>query len=269
MSAPSDICKYPRTRHLEGSRLQPGDEDLDQMRLADLSGCHLVVEEKVDGANCALSFSPDGELLLQSRGHYLTGGPRERQFAPFKAWAAAHAEAFLDVLEDRYVVYGEWMWAKHTVFYDRLPHLFLEFDVLDRESGEFLSTPARRRLLSPLPLVSVPVLHEGPLAGRKALLDLLSHSLFKSPGWRESLADAAAEAGLDPQVVAAQTDGSSIAEGLYVKHEEGDRVVGRYKWVRADFLQAILDSGSHWASRPIVTNRLADGVDLYAQGAAR
>ena len=36
-----------------------------------------MVEEKIDGANSAVSFDGDGGLLLQSRGHYLTGGYRE------------------------------------------------------------------------------------------------------------------------------------------------------------------------------------------------
>jgi hypothetical protein len=34
--------------------------------------------------------------------------------------------------------------------------------------------------------------------------------------------------------------------------------------VRHDFLQTILDSGSHHLQRPILPNLLADGVDLYA-----
>ena len=58
------IKKYPRTPHVQGSRLQPGDEDLSQIPFATLKGRHLVVEEKVDGANTAISFSPEGELLL-------------------------------------------------------------------------------------------------------------------------------------------------------------------------------------------------------------
>jgi len=41
-------------------------------------------------------------------------------------------------------------------------------------------------------------------------------------------------------------------------------VLGRYKWIRASFLTAVVDSGSHWLARPIVPNRLADGVDLFA-----
>ena len=52
------IQKYPRTRHIEGSRLQPGDEDLEAVPFRDIAGRHLVVEEKIDGANCGISFSP-------------------------------------------------------------------------------------------------------------------------------------------------------------------------------------------------------------------
>ena len=66
-----------------------------------------MLEEKVDGANSGVSFSEAAELLLQSRGHYLAGGASERQFNLMKLWARAHEERFLDVREDRYVMYGE------------------------------------------------------------------------------------------------------------------------------------------------------------------
>ncbi len=46
-----ELHKYPRTPHLESSRLQPGDTDSDQVRYASLNGQWLVVEEKLDGAN--------------------------------------------------------------------------------------------------------------------------------------------------------------------------------------------------------------------------
>ena len=155
------ILKYPRTPHLEGSRLQPGDEDLSQIRFSEIAGRHLVVEEKCDGANAAISFSDEGEMFLQSRGHYLTGGYRERHFNLMKQWASVHRDAFYQVLGSRYLMYGEWMYAKHTVFYDALPHYFLEFDIYDRTQGIFLDTPSRRKLTEKLPIVSVPVLSEG------------------------------------------------------------------------------------------------------------
>lgn len=44
------IIKYPRTPHIQGSRLQPGDEDLTQRRFGEIAGRHLVLEEKIDGA---------------------------------------------------------------------------------------------------------------------------------------------------------------------------------------------------------------------------
>jgi hypothetical protein len=172
------------------------------------------------------------------------------------------------VLGSHYVLYGEWVYAKHTVFYDRLPHYFLEFDVLDTTSGTFLDTTRRRGLLAGLPVVSVPVLWEGEAepdaeALRRRLVDLVGPSLYKSSRWRERLCAAAAERGLDPERVVAETDGSDRMEGLYVKHEAGGVVVGRYKYVRADFLTAVLDSGTHWLRRPVLPNSLADGVDLF------
>jgi hypothetical protein len=51
-------------------------------------------------------------------------------------------------------------------------------------------------------------------------------------------------------------------EGLYVKVEQDGRVVDRLKYVRPDFLAAVLDSESHWQSRPILPNRLAPGAAL-------
>ena len=89
------IYKYPRTPHLTGSRLQPGDEDLRLIAWEELAGRELIVEEKIDGANAAISFEEDGTLLLQSRGHYLDGGPRERHFALFKSWATCHQPELL------------------------------------------------------------------------------------------------------------------------------------------------------------------------------
>jgi hypothetical protein len=52
-------------------------------------------------------------------------------------------------------------------------------------------------------------------------------------------------------------------EGLYIKVEEGDAVVDRYKYVRGHFVQQILDSGSHWLERPIIPNRLKPGITIF------
>jgi hypothetical protein len=256
---PSTLHKYPRTHHLAGSRLQPGDEDLTSTPLPDLAGRHLVVEEKVDGANAAISFDATGRMWLQSRGHFLIGGPRERHFAPLKAWAPRVAADLWATLGDRYVLYGEWLYAKHTIFYDALPHHFLEFDVLDTRTGAFLDTPSRRRLLAGTTVHSVPVLSLGPVRRPEKLPELVGPSTYKTPGWRDALVHTAERRGLDAALVAAQTDPSDEMEGLYVKVEEGGRVVARYKWIRPSFLTSVLDSDSHWLDRPIVANLIGGG----------
>jgi RNA ligase-like protein len=254
------LHKYPRTFHLQGSRLQPGDENLDAVSWSEVVGRYVVAEEKLDGANSGLSFDADGKLYLQSRGHLLTGGVREKHFNPLKRWASGVAAELWDRLGARFVVYGEWLYAKHTIFYDRLPHYFLEFDVLDRETETFLSTARRRELLAGLPVTSVPVLWEGVLVDREDLLSLVGPSTCKSADWRDRLDGQARARNLDPDRVRRETDPADVMEGLYVKVEEEGQVKARYKYVRADFLTAVLDSGTHWLRRPIVPNLVvADG----------
>lgn len=228
------ILKYPRTPHLLGSRQQQGDEDLAIVSPTELKGRFLVVEEKLDGSNSAISFDEDGDLVLQSRGHVLSGGPRERQFDLFKRWANAHRGALSSVLGTRYVLYGEWLYARHTIRYDYLPHYFLGFDVFDRNTDEFLSTERRRALLSHAPVVSVPVLDQGPLSRFE---DLISRSTCST---------------------------TEIMEGLYIKWEEDGCVRGRYKYVRGGFTQAVEQEGVHWLDRPLEPNLLRDGVDIFA-----
>jgi hypothetical protein len=65
------------------------------------------------------------------------------------------------------------------------------------------------------------------------------------------------------ELVQRQTDNSDLSEGLYIKVEVEGRVAGRYKFVRASFLQAVFDSGSHWMDRPIIPNRLSEGCDIW------
>ncbi len=256
-SDPFRIRKYPRTPHLEGSRLQPGDEDLRQIPFEVILGRHIVVEEKCDGANAAISFGENGELLLQSRGHYLTGGYRERHYDLLKLWATVHADAFYAVLGKRYILYGEWMYAKHTVYYDALPHYFLEFDILDRETGIFLDTPTRHAMLRDVPIVSVPVLGEGVFSSKEQILALLGQSRYVTGDQRQSLRDAAERMGLDPEPRLAETELSGLMEGLYIKVEENGQVTDRMKYVRAAFLQCVDFAEKNWIDKPIIPNRLA------------
>ena len=258
------IIKYPRTPHIQGSRLQPGDEDLRQRPFSDIAGRHVVLEEKIDGANSAISFTEEGELRLQSRGHFLTGGYRERHYDLMKQWGAVHKDRLYEVLGCRYVMYGEWMYAKHTIYYDLLPHYFMEFDVLDRESGRFLDTLSRHQLLAELPICSVPVLAAGTFGSTEEILKYLSDSNYISAYHIEHVREDAERLGLDADRVCRETDASRTMEGIYIKVEENGEVADRMKYVRASFLQTVEESQSHWLDRPIVPNRITKSIeDLF------
>lgn len=258
------IIKYPRTQHIAGSRLQPGDEDLSQISFNDIKDRYIVIEEKVDGANTAISFGHDNELLLQSRGHYLTGGFRERHYNLFKQWATIHKDELYSVLKNRYIMYGEWLYAKHSVYYDALPHYFLEFDIYDKENKVFLSTEERKKLTNSLPIESVPVLACGKFSNMDDILKYLGKSKYITENHLENLKNEAIKQGLDPIRQIKETDNSNLMEGLYIKLEEDGIVKDRMKYVRYSFLQTVMESESHWLNRPIVPNKLDKNInDLF------
>ena len=254
------IIKYPRTPHLQGSRLQPGDEDLSQRPFSGLAGRHVVLEEKIDGANSAISFTDDGELRLQSRGHFLIGGYRERHYDLLKQWAAAQQEKLNKVLGNRYIMYGEWMYAKHSIYYDVLPHYFMEFDVLDRETDKFLDTPSRHELLKNLPVCHVPVLASGHFSSMDDILKHLGDSNYISANHMEHLREDAERLGLDADQICRETDAARTMEGIYIKVEENGEVVDRMKYVRASFLQTVETPQTQWLDRPIVPNRITQTI---------
>lgn len=249
------IKKYPRTPHLKGSAVQSGDEDLNNLDFCALFGKNIVIEEKVDGANVGVSFSENGQMLLQSRGHYLTGGYRERHYDLFKKWAYNAVNDLFERLGVRYVMYGEWLYAKHKIYYDNLPSYFLEFDIFDKETNLFLSTEKRRELLRDSGVFSVPVLAEGVFNNKEDILKYLTKSLYSTENARANLIETAIKEGLNVEEVLSESDTSSLSEGLYIKVEENGVVEERMKFVRQGYLQP-QNTSTRWIDKPIIPNKL-------------
>jgi hypothetical protein len=272
------IRKFDRTRHLVGSGLQRDDLD-DYLRYEDLIGAgrRIYWEEKVDGANSGFFFDPMGRLHAQSRGRLLNMaelGGREAQFNLYKQWLKSVEDDLIQVFEDRYIVYGEMPVVAHTTYYDALPHVFLEFDVWDRQEQVFLGTPERHELMRDLPIVSVPVLAVTEDANAGIVQDLVGRkprddgpdgrrSLYKSEDWRENLAAAILRESLHLDQTLPHFEDDDRAEGLYGKVEQDGIVVERFKMVRPNFIQTMVVDDSHFQSRQFVFNSLAPGVDVY------
>lgn len=240
-----DFIKYPRTPHLFGSTGTDDDKHLGESEsrrlIADAS---LIVEEKIDGTNVGLHFTPAGEMVLQCRGHLITQGMHP-QYDLFKQWAAVKRNILEERLECRYILFGEWMYARHSIHYRRLTHYFYEFDVYDKQRQAFLDLNARMELLESTEIRTVPVLHTGPvdLTGLEALIGPSAFdSHFENP-------------------VTQRAD--NLMEGLYVRTEADGAVNRRAKYVRPAFVEKVSQS-NHWQHEALVPNELADGVDIWS-----
>ena len=239
-----DFVKYPRTPHLFGSVGTSDDKHLNQIRSLDLlADASLIVEEKIDGTNVGIHFSDDGQMHLQCRGHLITEGMHP-QYDLFKQWAATKRIALEPVLQNRYIVFGEWVYAMHSINYLGLPHYFFEFDIFDKAQNQFLDLGQRQPMIDLMAVQTVPVLHRGPI-DREQLMELIGPSEFDSTF---------------DNPVTNQRD--NLMEGLYLRTEANGVVASRAKIVRPEFVEKIKQS-THWQHRKIVPNQLAEGVDVW------
>lgn len=237
--------KYPRTPHLFGSRGTDDDRHLDATQSAAfLNHPSLIVEEKLDGTNVGIHLTDSGRMVLQCRGHEITEGMHP-QYDLFKQWTQAKAPLLKERLRNRYLLFGEWLFATHSVHYRSLPHYFFEFDVYDKKTGEFLDLAGRLEVLRGTRLETVPIVHRGPIR-REDLEALIGPSAYDSV--------------FDNPVTHAK---DHLMEGLYLRTEANGFVTGRAKFVRSEFVERVKQS-DHWQHRRMVPNRLAEGADLWA-----
>lgn len=240
-----NFIKYPRTPHLFGSKGTDDDKHMGpKASAAFVKDPSLIVEEKLDGTNVGIHFLSNGKLFLQCRGHEITEGMHP-QHDLFKQWTAVKRPVLETMLEDQYILFGEWLYARHSVHYRGLPHYLFEFDIYDKEAGHFLSLERRLELLEGTGIPTVPVLHVGA-ATQEMLQELIGVSAFEAefvhPG----------AGGVDHRM-----------EGLYLRTEADGVVTGRAKIVRPEFVEKIKES-THWQHQMMVANELADGADIWS-----
>lgn len=236
-----------------------GKTDPDAIPFLKLKGQFLVVEEKLDGTGVSLFLDDQLDLQIWHRGSPATG----KEFKLLHDWGFNHYEELFDLLGDRYIMFGEWMYNKHSVYYDRLPCFFFESDIYDKELNIFLSTAARYQLADPFLFIeSVPVIDSFHPSKLQELIELIDKPLYQSDKWLDSLKYYCSNNKASLEKAVQETDQSGLAEGLYIKHEDESKVLGRYKYVRYEFVQNILDSGTHLMDRLPIPNSLANLEDI-------
>jgi len=221
----ADFFKFSHTPHLIwlGDEAPRDDKVLSNEEAQRFLQGGVHVEEKVDGANLGLSLGPDGGIRVQNRGSYLSG-KSHRQFDPLWPWISIRQTTLIDALEPGLILFGEWCFAQHSIYYDQLPDWFLAFDVYDAQTRTFWCVERRDRLIDSLGLCRVPAVADG-LFTLSELLGLLSDSrLTRGP-----------------------------MEGIYLRKEDSGRVLARAKIVRAEFAQSI---DEHWTKAHFRRNAL-------------
>lgn len=240
-----DFVKYPRTPHLFGSKGTDDDKHLGRKESeAFIADSSLIVEEKLDGTNVGIHFTTRGRMVLQCRGHEITEGMHS-QYDLFKQWTSVKRPVLEAMLGSRFILYGEWLYAQHSVHYRALPHYFFEFDLYDKDAAQFLDLTTRLQMLDGTGLHTVPVLHRGAVTAEE-LRALIGPSAFDSAF---------------DNPVTGKTDRQM--EGLYVRTESAGWVTGRAKLVRPEFVEKVKQS-EHWQHQAMVPNELTPGADIWA-----
>jgi ATP-dependent RNA circularization protein (DNA/RNA ligase family) len=220
-----DFYKFPSTPHLAllGNVAVRGDKVLSESERDEFLRHVIVVEEKVDGANLGISFDTSGNIRAQNRGAYLHF-PCSGQWKKLSEWLVPNTDLLFEQLTDRFILFGEWCYAQHSVIYDRLPDWFLGFDIFDKTHSKFLSCSRRDKVFRDLSIAQVPKIKQGSfsLSGLKSLLT------------QSQLSD-------------------KPAEGLYLRVDNDGWLELRAKLVRPAFIQSV---EQHWSRTMIKANQL-------------
>ena len=146
--------EYPRIPHLSKdiSKMTHDDIEVDKIKLP-ISGW---VQEKIDGAGVGISWL-DTAPVLRNRDHVLKKGyskiktPAKKQFVPAWNWIHKHEKDIKlvsELWESPVTIYGEWMFASHSIKYDKLPDTFIAYDIWSVVDNKFLNPEIVKNLLS-------------------------------------------------------------------------------------------------------------------------
>lgn len=211
-------AKYPRTLHLPFS---PGGTR-DDRRMADVTsllGQDVVLTEKMDGSNVSLERN---DVFARSHG----GAPRHSSFDALKA----HHSAVKHKISMGTQVFGEWLFARHSIHYEALPGYLMIFGV--RAGDQWAPWEEVELWAQELGAMTAPVL----MTGRFDTLQELQTTV-------ERLAAMPSRCG-------------GVREGVVVRRlngfQDAEFELSVAKWVRSDHVQ----TDDHWSHQEVVRNGL-------------
>lgn len=214
------MAKYPRTPHLPYS---PGGTS-DDRRIANTKtflNRPLIITEKMDGSNVCLE---QGNCFARSH----SSAPNHPSFDALKSLHATVKHKIGEGIQ----VFGEWLYAKHSIAYDKLPAYLMLFGVRDAEKDMWASWEETVIWAEDLEVITAPVLYEGFVCTESELQSLV-----------ERLA-------VEPSVAGQEREG--VVVRLADEFSDADFNVSVAKWVRSNHVQ----TDDHWKNQAIVRNGL-------------
>jgi len=201
-------------------------------------------EEKIDGSSVGIRLE-NGHFVVRNRNNILSKGyvkketPAKLQFRSIWNFAEENRSNF-EKLEEMIgftpTVYGEWLYAKHTIHYNMLPSLFIAYDLYDFEKQLFVSPKlyryAFRECGFSLPNTFGPHKECPPS-------DTLQPNSYEE---------------LETMIAKKSPWSDEKVEGVYIKvvNEADNAIISRFKIVRPDF-----HPDDKWNEKEIIKNKLA------------
>ena len=212
--------KYPRTPHLPWS---PGGTN-DDRRLTSVEHLldkPLVITEKMDGSNVCLQHD-----AVYARSH--SSVPKHPSFNMLKA---LHARVKYHIPKG-IQIFGEWLFAEHSIHYEMLPGYLMIFGVRDLEYPAWLGWDTVQLWAEELGIHTVPVLGHGPAASEEELRSIVGRALQQ------------------PLLFGKEREGCVVRLFDDYKDKYFERSIAKY--VRAGHIQ----TDEHWTTKEVVRNGL-------------
>jgi len=219
-----DFTKFPRTKHFINLGSATKDDKIcDLAEQKDILQYDLIIEEKIDGANMGFRCE-DGNIIAQNRTHVVCSKSHE-QFKKLNMWINQHKDDLMSIFQrGHYIVFGEWLFFKHSIHYDKLPNHFILFDIYDIDKDEFLARSIVEDMIKDTKLCQIPIIYRG-IATMQQLKQLVN---------------------------SASSFYSGKVEGIYIRACVDDVVKYRCKIVRSDFVCG----NTEWGSGKFTENKL-------------
>ena len=203
--------KYPRTYHFPFSPGLGSDDKVFDDFEDYFKNRKVVITEKMDGENTT---------IYKDMCHARSIDSKHRDY---HSWLLSYIPSFQYMLKDNERVCGEYLYAKHSIYYDDLPCYFMVFSIWqDKQCLSWEDTVKRCKELG---LITVPVLYQGEYDEGKI---------------QECIR------------VVKSHNGEGIVMRLASDYRYDDFTKSIVKYVRANHVQ----TDEHWSNQTIVKNQL-------------